>query len=254
MNKRLEIQLFVQPNCKLVAIDNSDYDSINVDLIKHIMLEFLSYNEDSVHLCEKVRLKQDIHEQMQKTSTFLLDVDGTYYYYKLVIPVLNHFETSNKKYSKLHNELFFYENCLYKSNLPDTEDEFDISEILNNSKQITNYIEAYELVQKGCASQTFYCPKEIVFSNCKLQKCLVYLQKQLLFNNCNCQFDECNTDETLRNRRDFLLSALFVLDYLIKTNNFIEAQRIIDNLSTCNSICGDELDTLNKGCSCGNSI
>lgn len=259
MNKRLDIHLIMQSNCKLIAVDNSDYNNLGVDLLNHVMLEFLSYNEDSMPLSETIRLHKEIHNRgyyiTRFSSEFVLKTDGTYSYYKLVIPLLDHFKVEEEKYSNLYDELFFYNKILYKSNLPRSENTYNLSYILDHSEKITNYLDAYKLVQNGGASQTFYCPKEIVFSICKLQRCLVSLQKQLLFSsNYGCSYDKCNTDEMLRNRRDFLLSALYVFDYLKDTQNFTEAQRILDNLSACNSICGDELNNFNNGCGCGDSV
>lgn len=259
MNKRLDIHLVIQPSCKLVAIDNSDYSSIGIDLLNHVMLEFLSYGEETNPIPESIRLRKEIHNQdyylARFSSEFKLPADGTYYYYKLLIPILDHFKLPDGKYGNLYEELFFYNNTLYKSKLPNSETTYDLSYVLNNSEKIGNYINAYDIVQNGGASQTFYCPKEIIFSVCKLQKCLVSLQEKLLFtNSCTCSYDQCNTDKTLRNHRDFLLSALYVFDYLKDTQNYTEAQRILDNLSSCNSICGDELDERNNSCGCGNLI
>ena len=129
-----------------------------------------------------------------------------------------------------------------------------LDEVIESS-EIIGYKEAYEFVQENKASQTFYCPIKNVFSVCKLQRCLVYLQRQLLLNNSKiCSYDKCKTDENLRNRRDFLLSAMYVFDYLKDMGNFTEAQRILDNLSSCNSLCGEELGNIDNSCGCGNSI
>jgi hypothetical protein len=267
MNKRLIIQLIVRPDCKLIAVDNSDYGSLGVDLLEHVMLEFLSYNDESTPVSSSVRIRKEIHNRgfylSGFSSEFVLETDGTYSYYKLLIPTLDHFkvETSENDlesevtYSKLFEEIFFYKGVLYKSNLPSGEEEYNLEQVLKNSDVITNYIDAYNIVQNGGGSQTFYCPIKNVFSVCKLQRCLVYLQRQLLLDNSKiCSYDKCSTDENLRNRRDFLLSAMYVFDYLKDIGNFTEAQRILDNLSICNSICGDELNHFNKGCGCGNSV
>ena len=55
----------------------------------------------------------------------------------------------------------------------------------------------------------------------------------------------------LKERCDFLLCAIYTLNYLICNQNYAEAQRIIDNLSTCENICEDELNTNYNGCGCG---
>lgn len=259
MNKILSVKLFVKPNCELIAVDTSDYDQLENELPQYVMLEFLSYNEEDSHLPKSVRLKKEINNREyysdEFSSHFNLDIDGTYYYYKLVIPTLDSFKISNDNYENLYNELFFYKDDIYISEVQSSE-ICSLSEVLSQSRKITNYLEAYQLIQNEYGSRTFYCPKEIVFSVCKLQRCLVSLQEKLLFSgSCACSYNKCNTDNELRDRRDFLLSALYVFDYLNNIKNFSEAQRILDNLSSCNSICGDELGDNNvNNCGCGSII
>lgn len=257
MNKKINIDVIVRSDCKLIAVDNSDY--LGVDLSQYIMLEFLSYNTDENLLPESVKIRKELHNRghylSRFASEFTLNVDGTYSYYKLVVPQLMHFQDDKEpdKYINLIDELFFFNGDLYKSNITDQEG-YTLDEVIESS-EIIDYKEAYEFVQENKASQTFYCPIKNVFSVCKLQRCLVYLQRQLLLNNSKiCNYDKCKTDENLRNRRDFLLSAMYVFDYLKDMGNFTEAQRILDNLSSCNSLCGEELGNINNSCGCGNSI
>lgn len=259
MNKKLNINLIVRPDCKLIAVDNSDYNEY--DLTNHVMVEFLSFKDAVSPIDKTIKARQERHNRGQLLSRFstefILEVDGTYSYYKLVIPTLNHFQYDYdaSKYINLGDEeLFFLNGKLYKSNIAD-DNEYTLEEVLANSEVIDNYINAYNVVQSNGASQTLYCPIKNVFSVCKLQRCLVSLQKQLLLSNSKtCSYEKCIIDEDLRNRRDFLLSALYVLDYLKDLGNFTEAQRILDNLSTCNPICGDELEELNNNCGCGSII
>lgn len=256
MNKCLNVQLILNSNCTLLTIDHTNYTDLEIDLQQHVVLEFLSYNEDPFPLIETIKLNESNYNCSKFSSEFILSKDGTHSYYKLVIPTLDHFKTSDNKYTNLYQEVFFYNGIVYKSNISNTELEYNLDFILLNSEEITNYIEIYELIQNNKASQTLYCPKEKIFSICKLQRCLVSLQRQLLFSGINnCGYNECNTDKDLRNRRDFLLGALYVFDYLKDIGNFMEAQRILDNLSTCYSICGEDLMNLNDcGCGCGNFI
>lgn len=53
MNKKINIDVIVRSDCKLIAVDNSDY--LGVDLSQYIMLEFLSYNTDENLLPESVK-------------------------------------------------------------------------------------------------------------------------------------------------------------------------------------------------------
>lgn len=81
-----------------------------------------------------------------------------------------------------------------------------------------------------------------------MQHCLVKLQEAILFSTKTCK--QCEQNDSIRFRRDFLLSALYVLDYLILQNNYDEAQRILDNLSSCGSLCGDDIE-IKDDCGCG---
>lgn len=258
MDKRLIIQTIVRPDCKLIAIDNSDYYSLGDDMINFIMLDFLSYNETEIPIDKTIRMRREVVKRGQLlsrfSSEFILDKDGTYCYYKLVIPTLDYFKIGETTYNNLSNELFFDGKTLYKCKFED-DDEHSYEEVIKNSIVIDNYIDAYKIVHNNGASQTFYCPVKKIFSVCKLQRCLVYLQRQLLLINCkHCSYDKCDTDNTLRNRRDFLLSAMYVFDYLKDIGNLTEAQRVLDSMSSCDSLCGDLLNNSNNDCGCGNSI
>ena len=47
---------------------------------------------------------------------------------------------------------------------------------------------------------------------------------------------------------------MYVFDYLKDIGNLTEAQRVLDNMSSCDSLCGDLLNNSNNDCGCGNSI
>jgi hypothetical protein len=254
MNKKLVIQLVISPDCKLVAIDNSDYLASGVDLENYVMIDFIRYNIDNCPVNNSVQVRKEIHKKghylAKFTSAFLLKEDGTYSYYKLVVPLLDFFLNIQNKYTGIKNQLFFYNRELYKCSVEDNDAEYDIDTVLANSEKINNYIEAYEYVQSGNASQTLYSPEKKVFSACKMQKCLVNLQKQLLMSSHFCNSGSCDVDQSLRDKRDFLFSAMYVFDYLKDLGNFTEAQRILDNMSSCDTICKDNFNN----CSCGSSI
>lgn len=256
MNDLLKINLIVKPNCVLVAVDNTNYLSSGVDLSNYVSFEFLSYADDNKVLPNSIIAHKEFHNRDHYlnffNSEFHLETDGTYSYYKLVIPLVSYFEDEDDlgKYINLVDELFIYDRKLYKSNISDEEGR-SIEEVIENSEEITDYIEAYNIKLSNKASQTLFSPKINVFSVCNLQKCLVYLQRELLKNNCS--YNSCNFNEQIRNKRDFLLGAMYVFDYLKDLGNFTEAQRILDNLSSCDSLCED-MDNSNNNCGCGNSI
>lgn len=69
-------------------------------------------------------------------------------------------------------------------------------------------------------------------------------------NSDNCM--GCGMESPLKIKMDFLLSALYVFDYLKDINNFEEAQRILDNMSECDSLCEDY--SAKSDCGCGKNI
>lgn len=255
MNKRIEIQLILRPDCKLIAVDNENYCDWEINLTKYKMIEFLVYNEDKDIIPETLKILQEkyarAHFSSKYATEFILKKDGTYIYHKMIIPTLELFQSDSNLYSNLYQQLYFEGDKLYFSKLEDNN-IYSYDDVKNNREEITNYLTAYNIINNNQASQSLYCPAKYLFSICKLQRCLVSLQKKLIMNSCS--FDICDRDKTLRNRRDFLLSAVYVFDYLKDIKNFTEAQRLLDNLSTCNNICEEDLTNSFNDCNCGSTL
>ena len=77
------------------------------------------------------------------------------------------------------------------------------------------------------------------------------MQKQIISNPDNCS--ECGMESSTRFKRDFLLSALYVFDYLKDTKNYEEAQRILDNMRGCGDfLC--EGAKVKSDCGCGKAV
>lgn len=251
MNGILVINLIIDPNCILNAIDDTNYLGQRIDLSQYILVDFIKYNDDLSITTENIREQTHSRDYLTHifTSKFILDKDGTYSYYKFVIPKLDKFKTESG-YIGLNNQLFYYNNNFYYCSNIINENVYNLDDIINNSKIIVNHLEFKDFIQQNVASQTLYCPEKKLFSICKLQKCLVNLQKQLLFNTSNCSLDKCSTREDIRNTRDFLMGAMYVFDYLKDIQNYTEAQRILDNMISCSNIC----DNILEDCNCGNSL
>ena len=270
--QNLSIQLIINPQCQLVAIDNTSYlnlvtsegDNIE-DITDHVSLEFLVYSDETHPADKTVVFKEYNHrreEYNQNITTINFPKDGTYTYYKFIIPRLEHLVKSDSEqltYNtiKMLDQTFYWDGHFYigKKDLSVSGDNIgtiisdNIDTILSEeySYQITNFLEIWESIQQGKSTQTFSYQK-IIFSVCKLQNCLVNLQRKILDNPKNCL--ECDLNASIRYRRDFLLSSLYVFDYLKDRKNYDEAQRILDNLSSCTDICGEDLD-FNNDCGCG---
>lgn len=251
----LNIHLFINPSCELIATDNTVYHNLRYgdsddfldDLSKHISIEFLTNSDNNV---ESSTI--DFRDACGHKRGYLLDgnhsvfhfpKDGTFVYYKFLVPTIDHLLKEiddDKKEYKTSNQLFYYNKKFYYTKR-DFDGNTEVDEILRYCIQVNlDELWTYQ------GTQTFSFQK-ILFSVCKLQKCLVNLQKQILESSGGC--NECDLDSSLRFKRDFLLSALYVFDYLKDRHNFEEAQRILDQMSDCSgTLCGDNRDKSDCGC------
>lgn len=218
------------------------------------MIDFLVYNDETQPLEHTLKFRYDDlnrgYNRVQFSTEYILPKDGTYSYYKLVIPIVEHFLNADGKYHNIEDEMFYYKGNIYLCNTNTGFTEFTLSELLSNSKVLENCLDWYNTVHDNHASQTFYLPAKKLFSVCRLNRCLVSLQKNLLGCNNPCKNMNCDVSAAT-NQRNFLLCTLQVFDYLKDIGNYSEAQRILDNLSSCNFICDEGL--ISNDCGCGSS-
>lgn len=252
MDQILDIQLFLDKGT-LTAIDHTFDrlpDNATTSYHQHYYnVEFLTYQKETEPLQVMVNAVKD----MRAMSTFNIPKSGVYYYYKMSIPLVDYFVGS--EYSgNLIGEIFYTENGVLMQ-IASRPQEVTKEGIIAASKTI-DLLTAYDAVMTNSSAETeanesYFFPKKELFNTWNLRKCLVYLQRKMLLGNCS--FDDCSANKELRNQRDFLMSAIYVIDYLIDTNNLDEAQRIIDNLSTCGFPCEDNEFTFSD-CGCGHTV
>lgn len=251
MDQILDITLILD-NCKLTAIDHTIVpDNAESVYANYVNVEFIVHNDETTP--EKVILS----DTSQKSTTFDLKNDGIYHYYKLSIPSIEYFFDVEYPESIIGELFFVYDEFRTKlMQIQDTPSVLTVDGIVSVSKEVT-YMDAYNAVFKEVdqeleANESYFFPKKEVFNICKIRKCLVYLQRKMLLGNCP-ETGDCSETKDLRNTRDFLMSAVYVLEYLKNTGNFAEAQRIIDNLSTCGFPCEDK-DFTFSDCGCGHTV
>lgn len=85
-------------------------------------------------------------------------------------------------------------------------------------------------------------PVEQIFSICNLRKCAIALERESIEEFLStCGKKNCNTRTVKHYTRDLLLIAIFVLENLICQGKFAEAENIIESLSSCGTICGNQI-------------
>lgn len=263
----LDIQLIINPACELIAVDRTSYQNLHYEIggelqylrdrSEYVSIEFLT-DADQKIVEDSINLEQGLNRSELldgNTSVFYFPKDGTFTYYKLLVPHLSHLMTkdweTNEDIFKANDQTFFFNGNFYYYQGVDV----GLREFPSLNDLYIYFVENSKLLSindlwKYQGTQTFSFQK-MLFSVCKLQKCLVNLQKRNISNPDNCM--ECGMETPSRFKRDFLLSALYVFDYLKDIKNFDEAQRILDNMSDCNSyLCED--NSTKSDCGCGKVV
>lgn len=240
MNQILDIQLHVEDGY-LIAIDTT-VPVPGHDLSNFIPVEFLTYNDANEEI---------LPVRTRPNTAFELRRDGKYYYYKLLVPQIFHFEGS-EDLNALLGEVFFDGKLKQVVRVPE---DGTVGAITAASEEVTP-LHAYNAVTTNSganfeANESYFFPKKEILNVCNIRKCLLNLQRKLLLEGCD--KNNCSSSKELRQQRDFLFNAVYVLDFLKETNNFEEAHRILDNLSSCGFACEDKSITFSD-CGCGNTI
>ena len=90
-----------------------------------------------------------------------------------------------------------------------------------------------------------------IFSLCKLENCILSLEKNTILNESNDYLGtaNCNKNDQIKKQRDFLFITLFVLKNLICQKRFVEAKEVLDSISSCESLC-ENLKNTKSNCGC----
>lgn len=142
--QNLNIRLSVNPKCELVAIDDTDYntlydyESLIVDLTNYICLEFIVDNigeisKDTIKFYEYPVVQNEF--LIKNTSVFPLKKDGTFTYHKYLIPKLAHLlKTEDVEYYQSANQVYYNDGKIYFA-----ESDYEkIEDLQINSIQITD--------------------------------------------------------------------------------------------------------------------
>lgn len=254
----ITVDLSITNQCQLIVIDNTDYQNnlmVN-DLENHIILNFLVYNYydidkqispvlDSITIIEGTE-SDPLINHIRDPYLYDLRKDGYYTFYKYLISKVDHINGN-----QLEGAVFYANGNIYVGNQNLSDDATDIDKI-SNSTEITNY---YELKNYMTTGIEHYISKDL-FTICKLNRCLMSLQKKMIYDNLKnkCTYDKCSSNEETRLQRNFIFDSVYILTYLINTGAYLEAQRIIEDLSTCNYVCDNLLNLTYNNCNCGTTI
>lgn len=166
-----------------------------------------------------------------KSNNIQFSKDGWFTYCRILVPTKEWVEKGvSGIYSKVicsdGVKLFKYETSNYI--------EIDPSELLE--------------MELEDSSVSFY---KIDYVNvCHLKNCYIELCKKV-YNSVDKCFNY-NVDKNVITRRDLVYMTISVVSYLTECGLLAEAQRTIENISTCNGLCTDDITHYNneKKCNC----
>lgn len=234
MTNSIFVQLSIDKNCKLVAVDRTSLDTTFPMLSVEFILDF----EKNVIDCKQKQIehKKDI---LLDSTELSLKKDDVYLYNKILVPSIDTYKEGN--IYKVANKCFYYEDSIYVSNTDIT----NLSDI-SNLTEITDLVKLIEI--KKDYSLLGY--EEIFVSMCGLKNCLLALQTKLIN---TCQTDKCSSNIDSILKRDFVLSTITVINYLITLCNYTEIHRILTQIKSCGNLCEDDNDLalLKNPCNCG---
>lgn len=177
---------------------------------------------------------QNTHESFEDQSTFNVKDDGYYVIEHFVIPNKNWYNTVASDYNEVNEYSTIYiadQGKIFKQ-LNGELKECTVKEILERNPEGTTLMK--------CTAKMFYTGnlKECYISYCKK-----------VFDGLMSKCSTKNDDDVWT--RDFLLMTLNIIDYLIGFNSYMEASRILSEITRCGGFCSGG-KSINKisGCGC----
>lgn len=133
----LDIHLIINPRCELIASDRTSYQNLHYeyggelqylrDRSKHVSIEFLTDVDNNV-IANSINLEKGLRNRAElldgNISVFHFPKDGTFTYYKFLVPHISHLlkqeDYSQQEVFKVFDQTFFYDdNFYYSSNSED---------------------------------------------------------------------------------------------------------------------------------------
>ena len=250
----MKVNVNITKNCKLVAQGIDEKKEAYAEYIKYqnylykllhpceVDVEDLSNELNSIlNPCETVYNEKTIYvefviyedgnsgfyvsENLDNEFVFDLPKDGLYAYYKIEIYKKEYIEDAT-------NKKFYYDGKIM----------FGDEEIINPEDIINKLDISYGIID-------YY--EHPIFSLCKLENCILSLEKNTILNESNDYLGtaNCNKNDQIKKQRDFLFITLFVLKNLICQERFVEAKEVLDSISSCESLC-ESLKNSKSNCGC----
>lgn len=185
-------------------------------------------------------------------STFKMPIDGTYKVAHIIVPTeewLDYVLKRDPSALDVYSSVYFYSfklNSFAKYNKKlEQITAADINELLE--------INACPPQDVGDLTTTIIKEEKITFNLCYIQECYYLLCKNLF----NVLLERCAVNKTNKMdifNRDFIWMSINIIKYLLEKGQYFEAQRILEKITNCGTICRQVLkeNKIISDCGCGN--
>lgn len=223
-----------------LSLDNDEEENEHEDfVINHYVVEraVIINGDEEPELAVWYEGLATTLDELRHDVIYPLNKDGFYHYQKLILPTKEH-------KSENPGDYIWYDKDDHLVHFGEEGQEVKTLTLKDNFTDIFD-----EVLKEGYLNCFVFSAD--TFSMYNLILCYVMKEREriqmYLKNSCN----KCNTSASnLEMETDILLSAINVLDFLIEHEDYTEAQRVLNGLSTCGSLCKSYSNKL-KGCNCG---
>lgn len=195
----------------------------------------------------------DEHKSDKETISFDVKRDGYYTVTHFVIPTdvwLQNQLTSPTSLLSNYSQIYYLKNGeLLKRSISTEARPNSTYEITVGDEEKAS---VRELLERNIEGTTIKKCKVDIFYTGFLQECYINYCKELfgkLMAHCrpNCSPRDSKGDSFAR---DFLWMTLNVIDYLVQYKQFMEAQRILEEINYCGGFCNNTPNEQTTGCGC----
>ena len=234
------IDIHSTPNGEIIIEDFSkDYNQyIDEDVEVITSYDSYKYSESSTlnsivkintNKIELIDILLSEHDECLDKITFNVDKDGFYIIEHIILPNLKWLENASDEYKAYYETIYVTDNeKVYK---------------LNNGALEECTIK--EIMERNISGTTIKKCKINIFFTGNLQQCYINICKNL-FNN---YLTKCHNNVDTFNR-DFIWMTLNIIDYLVGFEQFMEAQRILENFEKCGNFCSNLHKHNTNSCGC----
>ena len=224
----------------LISTRNYTYtQSVTINVLKSINAQ----QEETVRDTKVVLHKVDCIDE----SDFEMEVDGLHSIIHIILPTqdwLNNVLTHSPESLDSYYGVYFYNTNT------NTYMKYENGQSVLTSLEEILEINALPPASINDLTTTIIKNSKSTFCLCKIRDCFYQICRKLLeAYPVKCP-DKSDDIATWQYYRDILWMAINTIKYLLEKEQFYEAQRILQEINYCGSICGNTAKKVNSSCGC----